>query len=153
MALPKDVTVLGSGVGVKHDTGKPEMALIPSNVLREVGIVFTKGAEKYSPDNWRDGMRHRRMASAALRHIGAYLDGEDLDEEWGLHHLAHATCCIMMLYGMILDGTGTDDRYKKKAIDTIKDGFGSEWSTTCPECKKDSMFVVRPGKCQCSNCG
>ncbi len=36
---------------------------------------------------------------------------------------------------------------------TISDGFGSEWSVICPVCKKDSMYVVRPGKVQCGNCG
>jgi len=37
--------------------------------------------------------------------------------------------------------------------ETISDGFGSEWSITCPMCKQDTMHVVRPGKVQCGNCG
>ena len=36
---------------------------------------------------------------------------------------------------------------------TISDGFGSEWSITCPMCKQDTMHIVRPGKVQCRNCG
>ena len=35
----------------------------------------------------------------------------------------------------------------------IEDGFGSCWSITCPECNRQSMRVVRPGKAQCGNCG
>jgi hypothetical protein len=35
----------------------------------------------------------------------------------------------------------------------ITDGFGSYWSKTCPQCGKDSMEVVRPGSCQCKECG
>jgi len=35
----------------------------------------------------------------------------------------------------------------------IEDGFGNAWSASCPECGKKTMFVVRPGKVQCSNCG
>lgn len=36
--------------------------------------------------------------------------------------------------------------------DTIDDGFGSVWYKTCPECGKDTIEVVRPGKVQCTNC-
>lgn len=99
--------------GVKQDRGKPEMALVPQNVLLEVAEVFSYGADKYAPDNWRNGMRHRRQASAALRHIAKWLDGEDKDDESGLPHLAHAICCLMMLEGMVLAKTGDDDRWKK----------------------------------------
>jgi len=37
--------------------------------------------------------------------------------------------------------------------DIIEDGFGSAWSAWCPECNQKTMCVVRPGKCQCNNCG
>ena len=37
--------------------------------------------------------------------------------------------------------------------DTISDGFGSTWSSWCPECGKKTMQVVRPGSVQCGNCG
>lgn len=36
---------------------------------------------------------------------------------------------------------------------TITDGFGSTWLKRCPECKKNTMSVVRPGKVQCNKCG
>ena len=35
----------------------------------------------------------------------------------------------------------------------IDDGFGNMWSKTCPECGKESMEIVRPGKVQCAYCG
>ena len=37
--------------------------------------------------------------------------------------------------------------------ETISDGLGSEWLKKCPDCGKDEMVVVRPGKVQCNNCG
>lgn len=37
--------------------------------------------------------------------------------------------------------------------ETISDGFGGEWLKKCPDCGKDEMAVVRPGKVQCNNCG
>jgi len=40
----------------------------------------------------------------------------------------------------------------KEEGETIKDGFGSEWSIYCHECGRPSMHVVRPGKVQCGLC-
>lgn len=36
---------------------------------------------------------------------------------------------------------------------SITDGHGNWWSKACPECKQDTMQVIRPGKVQCSECG
>lgn len=84
--------------GRKFDTGKPRWDLIPWKALSDVVDVLTKGAEKYAPDNWRkvEGWRWR-YARAAIGHIVAFMCGEKNDPEWGLPHLAHATCCILFL--------------------------------------------------------
>ena len=31
-------------------------------------------------------------------HMWAWKNGEQLDQESGIHHLAHAMCCLMFLY-------------------------------------------------------
>lgn len=41
---------------------------------------------------------------------------------------------------------------KIKNSKSISDGYGSNWSITCPMCKRDSMQVMRPGKVQCKYC-
>ena len=84
--------------GVKHDQGKARLDLLPPRSIEAVGHVLTHGATKYAPDNWRhvEGWRWR-YAAAALRHVFAWLRGERLDEESGLPHLAHATCCLLFL--------------------------------------------------------
>ena len=104
---------VGKGVGVKYDGDKPRMTLVPHDVLYEVAKVFTYGAAKYSDHNWADGMRHTRMADALLRHLTAWLSGEDMDDESGLHHLDHLCCCALMLRGMVLRRKGDDDRCLK----------------------------------------
>lgn len=78
--------------GMKYDGGKPELSLIPTSLILEVGKVLTYGAKKYAPNNWRKGIQQSRLISAALRHIIAYNDGEEYDLESGLPHLAHAIC-------------------------------------------------------------
>lgn len=98
-------------VGVKHDDGKVQIALMPTEALEEIAAVFTFGAKKYAADNWRKGFTFRRVASACLRHLFAWLRGEDKDPETGLSHLAHAACNLMFLITFQKTGTGTDDRH------------------------------------------
>lgn len=84
--------------GVKYDQDKPMMDLVPALMELEVSRVLTCGAQKYGPDNWRrvPDMR-RRYIAAAKRHINALQQGIMRDEETGLHHAAHAVCCLMFL--------------------------------------------------------
>jgi len=84
--------------GEKHDAGKPAMHLIPANIEVEVSRVLQFGAEKYGPENWRlvPDLRTRYMG-AAMRHVNAMRQGYVLDEESGLHHAAHAICCLMFI--------------------------------------------------------
>ena len=101
-------------MGIKHDQGKTPLSLIPAESLRQVADVLAFGAEKYGAHNWRAGMDHTRYASAALRHIFAYIEGEDLDPESGKEHIAHAICGLMMLLESKTKGYGTDDRHKEE---------------------------------------
>mgnify|MGYP007046844069 CR=1 FL=1 len=85
--------------GRKFDGGKPQYGLLPPLALRATVDVLTFGAEKYEPDNWKfvpDSKR--RYFDAMQRHLWAYKEGESIDPESGMHHLAHAMCCLMFLY-------------------------------------------------------
>ena len=94
----------------KHDLGKPPLNLIPGGPLNQIAMVLAHGAQKYGAYNWREGFHWGRLTSAALRHIHAWNDGEDLDPETGLSHLAHASCCLLFLLEHQAEGLGTDDR-------------------------------------------
>lgn len=85
---------------VKHDRGKSRPDLIPRGVLKAMGDVMAYGAAKYDVDNWQRCEDPRRYEAAAMRHLIAYLDGEELDAESGLPHLAHAMCSIAMRMGL-----------------------------------------------------
>jgi hypothetical protein len=82
--------------GKKYDGEKPRLYLLPPRTLVEVGKVLTFGAAKYDEHNWKklDNLQNR-YTGAALRHIFAHMEGEELDPETGLDHLAHALCCLM----------------------------------------------------------
>jgi hypothetical protein len=98
--------------GTKHDTGKPPLALLSGAALTEVAKVLEFGSRKYSAWNWKGGFVWSRLASAALRHLFAWIGGEDKDPETGLSHLAHCLCCLMFLLDFEVNKLGTDDRYK-----------------------------------------
>lgn len=99
----------------KFDEGKPRMDLLPGSALKEVAKVLANGAAKYGDHNWRLGMKHSRLIGAALRHLHAHNDGQDIDAESGLPHLAHAACCLLFLTAYNAEGLGEDDRYKKES--------------------------------------
>ena len=82
--------------GIKYDSEKPKMNLLPPKAIVEISKVLTFGAEKYDAENWRklDDLQNRYTAGA-LRHIFAHMDGEELDPETNLSHLAHAMCCLL----------------------------------------------------------
>jgi len=88
-----------TSIGRKFDSDKLRYGLTPPLALKEMVKVLTFGAVKYEPDNWQYvSDAKRRYFDAAQRHIWAWKEGEVLDPESGIHHLAHALCCISFLY-------------------------------------------------------
>lgn len=86
--------------GVKFDSGKLDWSLLPIEPVENVIRVLMYGANKYSPNNWLKVDDHeRRYYNAAMRHLSAWQKGELTDEETGISHLAHATCCLLFLMG------------------------------------------------------
>jgi hypothetical protein len=86
-------------IGRKFDGGKLEYGLLPPLALEETVKVLTFGAQKYERDNWQKVPdSKRRYFDALQRHVWAWKQGEQVDPESGIHHLAHAMCCLMFLY-------------------------------------------------------
>lgn len=96
--------------GRKFDGGKLQYGLLPPLALEEFVKVLTFGAQKYEPDNWkRVPEGSRRYFDAAQRHLWAYKQGQVEDPETGLHHLAHALCCIAFICDLDLSGANKSD--------------------------------------------
>lgn len=96
---------------------KVNLALIPSAGLIYAALGFHDGAIKYGPFNWRqDKVEIMTYIAAAMRHLLAFVDGEELSEEelWNhpdpekeldqgtVHlgqkpHLGHAIACLIIL--------------------------------------------------------
>lgn len=98
--------------GTKYDQDKPRTDLLSSIALIEVAKVMGHGAKKYQEHNWRQGIKWSRLLGAAMRHLLAYMRGEDKDPETGLSHMAHLACCAMFLIEYSVTHKDLDDRYK-----------------------------------------
>lgn len=74
------------------DPEKPAYQLMPWDALDQVGLVFAYGAHKHGEGAYRgpDGPGLDYCCGAAVRHLSACQQGERLDSESGLSHLAHA---------------------------------------------------------------
>jgi len=69
----------------KADAGKPQLTLVPRQILYDIARVREYGTQKYGdPENWKQ-VDKQRYRDAAFRHFLAYLDDPTgVDEESGL---------------------------------------------------------------------
>ena len=89
----------------KFDDGKARWDLLPQRPVRLLVDVLTFGARKYAPHGWKYVPNGReRYFAALLRHINAWREGETVDADSGIHHLAHAMCNLVFLIEFELDG-------------------------------------------------
>lgn len=109
-----NVGMKANDAGKKLDAGKPSLGLVDRTALEELAKVLDFGKRKYDAHNWRGGITWSRVIDSALRHINAFNDGEDMDPESGLNHIAHAMCNCMFLLNYYRTHKEKDDRYKKE---------------------------------------
>ena len=81
----------------KADKGKLELSLVNPELVKAVAEVRMYGTEKYGDgENWRK-VEPKRYVDALYRHLLAYIEGDEVDEESGLSHLAHMACNLSFL--------------------------------------------------------
>lgn len=90
---------------------KAPLRLVPPALLIHVSRVMAHGAAKYGAYNWRAlKVRLEIYLEAAMRHILAKMDGEDLDPDSGYPHEAHAAACMAIILDAAATGNLIDDR-------------------------------------------
>ncbi len=95
---------------------KCPMQLLSPSAMRETAWALGYGAfnKKYGPRNYRTaGVNATTYVGAIMRHLSAWNDGEDLDPESGLSHIAHVSACCDILLDTMACGMMNDDRSKK----------------------------------------
>lgn len=106
---------MSEGVNPKDLVGakKAPLSLVPPALVIAASDALQLGAEKYGPYNWRDyPVQLMTYLEAAMRHLLAYQDGQDLDPESGKSHLSHAAACLAIVLDCLESGTLVDNRPK-----------------------------------------
>ncbi len=111
---------------------KTPLGLIPPHAMEQTAWVHKLGADKYGPWNWREtGVCASTYVNAILRHLNAWRDGEDLDPESGISHLAHIACSANILMDAEYCNKLQDDR--NKSADVLDDGLWTELDESIKE--------------------
>ena len=80
-----------------------------------------EGARKYGRHNYRvAGVRASVYYDAFFRHLGAWWEGEDIDEDSGLNHLTKAMACLVVIRDSMIRGNWIDDRPPKSKTGWIQ---------------------------------
>ena len=88
----------------KADSGKPNLSLVPKQIIYEIEKVRSFGVKKYKdPENWKR-VELERYHQALLRHtLAVWEDINARDPESGLLHLSHIACNVAFLLEMMND--------------------------------------------------
>ena len=99
--------------GKKNDSGKAPIHFLHRSFIEGTALAQDFGSRKYGDWNFTKGIAYLRLCDAAIRHIIAFMWGEDLDQESGLSHIDHAAANLNMLKYMITNKPEMDDRCKE----------------------------------------
>ena len=86
----------------KADSGKLQLSLVPTQIIKDVAEVRMYGNRKYgSSDDWKT-VEMRRYVDALLRHTLEFVDNpESVDAESGIPHYKHMACNMAFICEMM----------------------------------------------------
>lgn len=111
--LDREEAMMEEGINPKDRIGvtKVPLHLVPPASKIHQALAMADGAAKYGPYNWRDNpVKVSIYVAAAMRHIEKFWDGQNFDEESGVHELGHAIACLGIILDAIETRCGVDDR-------------------------------------------
>jgi hypothetical protein len=113
---------------------KIPLELVPPSAIHALAEAFENGANRYGAYNWRE----RTISSsvyygAALRHLSAWWDGEEVAVDSGINHLHHALACIALIIDGRSVGKLNDNRPPKGAAAQMQ----QDWLSKCDRPEKD----------------
>lgn len=85
----------------KYDAGKPQIHLVPPQIIRDIAEVREYGNRKYGDsESWRK-VEQWRYVDALCRHLLSYLeDPNGVDSESGIAHYKHMACNLAFICEM-----------------------------------------------------
>lgn len=90
---------------------KTPLEYLVYSVLEDDARCLKHGADKYGIRNWlKNPIQSSTYEGAMLRHLKAWLEGEDIDPDSGYSHLTHLRACCAVVLDAESHGTLIDDR-------------------------------------------
>jgi len=106
-------------LGTRHNAGKAPLSMVVEarEALTGCAGVLQFGAEKYARGNWHKGLLHTEICDSMLRHLSAYLGGEDKDPESNCLHVDHILTNALFLAQGVRKHPELDDRSKELIVE------------------------------------
>lgn len=121
---------------------KVQFHVLPMQVVAELSVAMLEGATKYGSHNYRKtGARFSTYYNATMRHLVAYLEGEDVDRESGVNHITKAITSLMVLRDCMLNDIYVDDRPISPACPCISEANDATANLLY---KMKDVEIVRP---------
>ena len=115
-----------------------QLGFVDPLALEILGEVAGFGAVKYDKFNYLKGYDWTLSINALYRHFLKFQQGEDIDPESGLPHMAHAAWHALNLVSYPERGLGTDDRYKQQYEESTEVVASRDTSVSSPESTGDA---------------
>jgi len=109
--IPREVRVVDAETGGEKGEKLAAMGAVDPMALWKVAEVAGFGEKKYARYNFAKGYKWSLSYDAMQRHLMAFWNGENLDPESGLPHLAHAGWHCLALLTFSMRKLGTDNRF------------------------------------------
>lgn len=108
----------------RYGVAKPSMGVVPTDAMIHLMLAMQNGAKRYGPFNWRDNsVAGSVYYSAAMRHLMAWFDGEDVASDSGVHHIGHVMACCAIILDAYENGNLVDDRPKPGRFAELVDKY------------------------------
>ncbi len=113
-------------------SAKAPSMTVPTTIQALDGLAMLEGALKYGRHNYRAApVRASVYVDALERHLKSWIEGEEIDPDSDLPHLAKARACLGIILDAQICGTLIDDRPPAK----VPPGFFAE-------CNKKAAALV-----------
>jgi hypothetical protein len=105
-----------SNQALRYNNGKLQWSLVDFDSLEGLVKVLEYGATKYAPNNWKKGMPVTQVSESLMRHLFAFLKGEDVDPESGCRHISHVMCNAMFIEYIMREKPHYDNRQDNSGV-------------------------------------
>lgn len=144
--MSEEVRVINEKTGGAKGSKDERFDLIPYEALAEIARVYGMGAKKYDLHNWRKGYDWGLSYAAMMRHATQFWQGEDLDQESGLPHMAHAAWHCLTLLTFMQEHRDLDDRFstvqQREAVQTLSETLKRDLNQSLLTVTPDNNMTV-----------